>query len=125
MVARRIVVCEAGSDDGASTDRGNTATTEEDHPMFAPNASTHQLADSIHRERLNHSAMIQKVMQDRDPHGLAVDRQAQRRITSRRLAATIAAAALTFTIAAAVGANQPTAAPAEGNSAGGGVTLIR
>jgi hypothetical protein len=124
MVARRIVVCAAHGDDVASTDRGNSATTEEDHPMFAPNVSTHQLADSIHRERLNHSAMIQKVMQDRDPHGTTVDRQAQRRITSRRLAATIAAAALTFTIAAAVAA-QPTAAPAEGHSPGGGTVLIR
>ena len=93
--------------------------------MFAPNVSTHQLADSIHRERLNHAAMIQKVMQDRDPHGVAVDRQVQRRITSRRLAATIAAAALTFTIAAAVAATQPTAAPAEGHSPGGGTILIR
>ena len=93
--------------------------------MFAPNVSTHQLADSIHRERLNHAAMIQKVMQDRDPHAVAVDHQAQRRITSRRLAATIAAAALTFTIAAAVAANQPTAAPAEGPTPGGGMILIR
>ena len=93
--------------------------------MFAPNVSTHQLADSIHRERLNHSAMIQKVMQDRDPHGVGVDRQAQRRITSRRLAATLAAAALTFTIAAAVAANQPTAAPAGNHSPGGGTVLIR
>jgi hypothetical protein len=125
MVAWRIVVGAAGGDDGASTDRGTTATTEEDHPMFAPNVSTHQLADSIHRERLNHSAMIQKVMQDRDPHGVAIDPQAQRRITSRRLAATVAAAALTFTIAAAVAANQPTAAPAEGHSPGGGMVLIR
>jgi hypothetical protein len=93
--------------------------------MFAPNVSTHQLADSIHRERLNHSAMIQKVMQDRDSHMVAVDRQAQRRITSRRLAATIAAAALTFTVAAAVAANQPAPAPASGGTSGGGLVLIR
>ena len=93
--------------------------------MFAPNVSTHQLADSIHRERLNHSAMIQKVMQDRDPHAISVDRQAQRRITSRRLAATLAAATLTFTIAAAVAANQPAAAPAQAPAPGGGMILIR
>ena len=93
--------------------------------MFAPNVSTHQLADSLHRERLNHSAMIQKVMQDRDPHAVGFDRQAQRRITSRRLAATLAAAALTFTIAAAVAANQPAAAPADGPTPGGGTVQIR
>lgn len=93
--------------------------------MFAPNVSTHQLADSIHRERLNHAAMIQKVMQDRDTDAVVVDRQAQRRITARRLAATLTAAALTFAIAAAVAANQPNAAPAQGPSTGGGSTLIR
>ena len=93
--------------------------------MFAPNVSTHQLADSIHRERQNHAAMIHKVMQDRDTDTVVVDRQAQRRITARRLAATLSAAALTFAIAAAVAANQPTAAPGQGHSPGGGMTLIR
>ena len=33
--------------------------------MFAPNISTHQLADSIHHERISHAALLQQVKQDR------------------------------------------------------------
>ena len=93
--------------------------------MFAPNISTYQLADQIHHERLNHAALLQKVVRERSADSITVDRQAQRRITSRRLTATLAAAALTLTIAAAATATQSSAAPEPLQSTGGGVTLIR
>jgi hypothetical protein len=92
--------------------------------MFAPNISTHQLADTIHHERIAHAALIQQIKQDRAPDAVSVDRQAHRRMTSRRLAAAMAAV-LTFAIAAAVAANQPDAAPAQQHSPGGGLTLSR
>ncbi|MEO6577418.1 MAG: hypothetical protein ABIO99_00755 [Candidatus Limnocylindria bacterium] len=99
--------------------------------MFAPNISTHQLADQIHSERLEHAARLQMVSRDRSDDAVIVDRQAQRRSTSRRLAATLVAAALSLGIAA-MAAAQGTDAPAAGSgstapahSSGGGVTLIR
>lgn len=99
--------------------------------MFAPNISTHQLADQIHTERLDHSARLQMVSRERSDHEVIVDRKAQRRSTSRRLTATLAAAALSLGIAA-VAAAQGSDAPAAGSgttapahSSGGGVTLIR
>jgi hypothetical protein len=92
--------------------------------MFAPNISTHQLADSIHHERIAHAALLQQVKRDRSPDAMDVDRQAHRRMTSRRLAGATAAV-LTFAIAATVAANQPNAAPAQQHSPGGGLTLIR
>ena len=58
--------------------------------MFAPNISTHQLADTIHHERISHAALLQQIKQDRAPDAVRVDRQAQRRMTSRRLAAAMA-----------------------------------
>lgn len=73
--------------------------------MFAPNISTHQLADQIHHERLSHAALIQKVARERSSDSVAVDRPTQRRLTARRLAATVAAASLTFTVAAAAAAS--------------------
>lgn len=93
--------------------------------MFAPNVTTHQLADSIHAERQAHAAMLHKVEASRRHDSINVDRQTQRRMTARRLSATLAGAILTFAIAAAVAANQPAAAPAAGPSSGGGVTLLR
>lgn len=94
--------------------------------MFAPNISTHQLADQIHHERLSHAALMQKVARERSADSVTVDLPAHRRLTSRRLAATIAAAALTLTIAAAAAATQQAEAPdAHHASPGGGVTLIR
>lgn len=93
--------------------------------MFAPNVSTHQLADSIHAERLAHAALLHRTMIDRKGDSVTVDRQVQRRMTARRLSATLAGALLTFAIAAAVAANQPAAAPAAGPSSGGGLTVIR
>jgi hypothetical protein len=92
--------------------------------MFAPNISTHQLADAIHRERQADAATIRQAKLYRKAHP-GVTRHAQRRITSRRLAATLAGAVLTLAVAAAVAANQPAAAPAQQHSPGGGMTLIR
>ncbi|MGQ0607187.1 MAG: hypothetical protein ACT4OQ_01805 [Chloroflexota bacterium] len=76
--------------------------------MFAPNISTHELADQIHHERLSHAALMQKVARERAPDSINVDRQAQRRLTSRRLAATVTAATLTFTVAAVAAATDVT-----------------
>jgi hypothetical protein len=93
--------------------------------MFAPNISTYQLADQIHHERLSHAALMQKVARERSTESITVDRQAQRRITARRLAATFGAATLTFAIAAAATATQQAEPAAQRHSTGGGVTLIR
>ncbi|MCA1568743.1 MAG: hypothetical protein LC798_00155 [Chloroflexi bacterium] len=73
--------------------------------MFAPNVSTHQLADQIHHERLSHAALLQKVARERSTDSVSVDRPAQRLLTARRLAATLTAGALTFTVAAAAAAS--------------------
>jgi hypothetical protein len=109
-----------------------TATAEEVNPMFAPNLSTHQLADTVHHERQSHAALPHRIARDRDD-AVSVDRGPQRGITSRRLAALVAAAMLTFVIAAAAAANQPAGArtagtdatPAQGAGPGGGMTLVR
>lgn len=93
--------------------------------MFAPNISTHQLADQIHHERLSHAALMQKVVRERSSDSITVDREAQRRVTSRRLAAGLAAATLTFAIAAAAAGTQQSQAATQRHSSGGGVTLIR
>ena len=93
--------------------------------MFAPNISTHQLADQIHQERLSHAALMQKVARERSADSVTVDREAQRRATSRRLAAGLAAATLTFAIAAAAAGTQQSEASTQRASSGGGVTLIR
>jgi hypothetical protein len=95
--------------------------------MFSPNISTHQLADQIHHERLSHSALIQKVVRERSTDAITADRNAQRRTTSRRLAATLGAAMLTFAIAAAAAAAGSEASEASAAQAlsGGGVTLLR
>ena len=92
--------------------------------MFAPNISTHQLADQIHHERLSHAALMQKVARERSTDSITVDREAHRRVTSRRLAAGLAAATLTFAIAAAAAGTQQSQAASQ-HSSGGGVTLIR
>ena len=93
--------------------------------MFAPNISTHQLADQIHHERLDHAALLQKVARERSSDSIGVDRQAQRRVTSRRLTSTLAAAAMTLSIAAAAAATQQTQAPEQHHSIGGGIKLVR
>ncbi len=92
--------------------------------MFAPNISTHQLADQIHHERLDHAALLHKVARDRSSGSAGIDRQAQRRTTSRRLAATLTAAVLSIGIAAVAAAQSPSAQSTAGTT-GGSVTLIR
>ncbi len=87
--------------------------------MFAPNASTHQLADQLHQERLSHAARMQLVAREKGPDGTPVDRHAHRRITARRLAAGAAAIVLTVSVGAA------TVASGGIGGGGGGVTLIR
>lgn len=64
--------------------------------MFAPDSTTHQLAHLIQHERLSHSALLQQVVRERSTDSVTVDRQAQRRLTSRRLAATVAGTLLGF-----------------------------
>ena len=93
--------------------------------MFAPNVSTHRLADQIHHERLTHAALIQKVVRERSTDAPSIDRGALRRLTSRRLAATLAAAALTLAVTAATAATQMSEPAAGWASTGGGITLIR
>jgi hypothetical protein len=93
--------------------------------MFAPNISTHQLADAIHRERQADAALIRQAKLYRAAHPV-MGRHTQGRVTSRRFAATLAGAVLTLAVAAAVAANQPAAAPAQQQqSNGGSLTLIR
>jgi hypothetical protein len=92
--------------------------------MFAPNISTHQLADQVHHERQHHASLLHKISRDRSEGVLRVDRQALRRTTSRRLAATIAGAVLSLSIVA-IAAAQGTDAPAPAHPIGGGVTLLR
>ena len=64
--------------------------------MFAPDLTTHQLADSVHAERQAHAALLHKVVRDRADGSMTVDRQAHRRATSRRLVATLAGAILSL-----------------------------
>jgi uncharacterized protein YfaQ (DUF2300 family) len=92
--------------------------------MFAPNISTHQLADAIHQERQADAALIREAKIYRASH-VSASRHTQRRITTRRFAATLAGAVLTLAVAAAVAANQPAAAPGQQPSNGGSLILIR
>ncbi|MDQ4036721.1 MAG: hypothetical protein M3153_12500 [Chloroflexota bacterium] len=124
VVTQRIASHPRGTED-SSIERRTAGRPEEAQEVFAPNISTHQLADQIHHERLSHAALIQKVTRERSTDSVSIDRMAQRRATSRRLAATLTAAALTFVIAAAASATQQTEAAASQHSAGGGVTLLR
>jgi hypothetical protein len=99
--------------------------------MFAPNLSTHQLADQMHHERLSHAARMQAAAEQHGPKGTPLDREAQRRITVRRLTATLAGAALSVALVAGAAATlgsqpDPASAPATvGGGAGGGATHIR
>jgi hypothetical protein len=91
--------------------------------MNAPNILTHQLVDSIQGERLAHAERMRLVAQDRQPGGVAYDRDAQRRITARRLA--LGAAATLLAAALAVGGAAGNAAEAGGSVNGGGPVLHR
>jgi len=94
--------------------------------MFAPNISTHQLADQIHQERLSHSALMQKVARERSADSVSVDRETRRRATVRRLAASLGAVTLLLSIAAAATATQPSETTSTHPAAqGGGAKLIR
>jgi hypothetical protein len=68
--------------------------------MHAPNIQTHQLADQMHAERLDHAARMRLAAEARGPHGTPRDRDALRRITARRLTATLAGALLSVAVAA-------------------------
>ncbi len=92
--------------------------------MFAPNISTHQLADQVHHERQSHAALLHRVSRERSDSSFSIDRQALRRTTSRRLVATLAGALLSLSIVA-MAAAQPDEAAAPAHPIGGGVTLIR
>lgn len=97
--------------------------------MFAPNLTTHQLADSVHHERQAHAARLHRIVRDRRDGETPVDLSAQRRLTARRLAASVTAVALTLAIAAAAAANAPSAesngAPTKSETNGGSLILIR
>jgi len=68
--------------------------------MFAPDVTTHELAGLVQRERLSHAALLQKVARERSPEHSPIDRNVQRRITARRLAATVGGAMLSISVAA-------------------------
>jgi len=71
--------------------------------MFAPNATTRDLVPLIQRERLSHSALIQKVVSERSTDVVRFDRNILRRLTSRRLAASLGAAvSVAIAVSAAV-----------------------
>jgi hypothetical protein len=97
--------------------------------MFAPNLSTHQLADSVHHERQAHAARLHRIIRDREAGEAEVDHTAHRRMTARRLVASLTAVALTLVIAAAAAADGPNAAPAGPSKMapanGGSLVLIR
>jgi len=92
--------------------------------MFAPDITTHQLADSMHAERQAHASLLHKISRDRADDSTVVDRRALRRATSRRLVATLAGTVLAMGIAA-MAAAQVTDTQAPSHPTGGGVTLIR
>jgi hypothetical protein len=97
--------------------------------MFAPNLSTHQLADSVHHERQAHAARLHGITRDRKAGDVPIDRVALRRLTARRLTASMAAVVLTLVIAAAAAATgsnaKPNGAAPMAPANGGSLTLIR
>lgn len=85
--------------------------------MFAPNQTTYQLADRTHADRLAHSARIRAAAQERGSQGTPLNRDAHRRITARRLAATAAGALLSLAIGAGALAMQGPADEASSDDA--------
>jgi hypothetical protein len=67
--------------------------------MFAPHIATFEMADQMHRERLTHAALLQKVARERATDSTRYDLHVQRMITARRLAATLAGAVQAVTAA--------------------------
>lgn len=92
--------------------------------MNGPNLSTMQVADAAYAERLAHAERMRLVKRDRDAYSVHPDRDAQRRITARRLAIGLAATILAAAVAASgLGAGAATAGP--GGGGGGGQVLLR
>lgn len=99
--------------------------------MYAPSIATHQIADQIHAERLDHAARMRLAAEARGPHQI-IDRDAARRITARRLTATMAGALLSVALAAGALALQAESASSTATDAvtielgaGGGRMLVR
>lgn len=87
--------------------------------MLGPNHQHLTMANQMHQERLSHAARIQKVARERHDTHKPFDRNAARRLTVARLAATAGAVAMTFAVAAAAAATNPVI------SGGGGAVLVR
>jgi hypothetical protein len=82
-----------------------------------------QMADAAYAERLAHAERMRLVKRDRDAYSVHPDREAQRRITARRLAIGLAATVLAAALAAGgFGVGAATAGPGSG---GGGQILLR
>ena len=90
--------------------------------MLGPNSTSYHLAKQTYSERLDHAARIRMVQQDRQDHARPFHRDAFRMLTTRRLAAGLASAALMAAIAAGT-VGSVAASPS--HAQGGGVTLIR
>ena len=72
--------------------------------MFAPDFTTHELVRHVQHERLSHAARLRMIARERSADSNPVDRHAQRRMTVRRLAGTLGAAAVALMLVAAAGA---------------------
>lgn len=90
--------------------------------MLGPNTTSYHMAKQTYGERLDHAARIRMVQKDRQDHARPFNRDAFRLLTTRRLAAGLASAALVAAIAAGT-VGSVAAAPS--HAQGGGVTLIR
>jgi hypothetical protein len=90
--------------------------------MLGPNTTSYHMAKQTYGERLDHAARIRMVQKDRQDHARPFNRDAFRMLTTRRLAAGLASAALVAAIAAGT-VGSVAASPS--HAQGGGVTLIR
>ena len=90
--------------------------------MLGPNTTSYHMAKQTYGERLDHAARIRMVQKDRQDHARPFNRDAFRMLTTRRLAAGLASAALVAAIAAGTVGS---VAASPGHAQGGGVTLIR
>lgn len=86
--------------------------------MLGPNHHAHQLANQMYQERLSHAARIQMVAREKREGEPFFSRETLRQLTAARLAASAAAVALTFALAATAAASHPAVG-------GGGSILIR
>ncbi len=84
--------------------------------MLGPNPITRHLDAQQYNERLDHAARLHLISRDRK-EAQPVNREAHRRMTVARLAASATAVALTLASAANVAASHP--------AGGGAFTLIR